>query len=64
MCYGLGFSASSYDSLVCDLGAEVKVGDVVKVDPSEFEACIHLSQVRILCCCSVPLCFFILSACV
>ncbi|XP_061345403.1 histone deacetylase HDT1-like [Gastrolobium bilobum] len=25
-------------------GAEVKVGEVVKVDPSEFEACIHLSQ--------------------
>ncbi|KAJ1401752.1 Zinc finger C2H2-type [Sesbania bispinosa] len=24
--------------------AEVKVGDSVKVDPSEFEACIHLSQ--------------------
>lgn len=25
-------------------GAEVKVGETVKVDPSEFEACIHLSQ--------------------
>ncbi|KAH1104382.1 hypothetical protein GYH30_038011 [Glycine max] len=25
-------------------GAEVKVGESVKVDPAEFEACIHLSQ--------------------
>jgi len=30
------------------VGAEVKVGESVKVDPTEFEACIHLSQVRVL----------------
>ncbi|GAU35019.1 hypothetical protein TSUD_103420 [Trifolium subterraneum] len=28
-------------------GAEVKVGETLKVDPMEFEACIHLSQVAL-----------------
>ena len=28
-------------------GAEIKVGESVKVDPTEFEACIHLSQVTL-----------------
>lgn len=44
----LGFYVASSDTLVFDLGAEVKVGESVKVDPAEFEACIHLSQVRVL----------------
>ncbi|KAL9332109.1 hypothetical protein ACSQ67_001719 [Phaseolus vulgaris] len=28
-------------------GAEIKVGESVKVDPTEFEACIHLSRVTL-----------------
>lgn len=44
----LGFYVASSYTLVFDLGAEVKVGESVKVDPAEFEACIHLSQVRVL----------------
>ena len=54
LCYGL--LDRCYDALVCDLGAEVKVGEVVKVDPEQFDACIHLSQVRVLCGCVSVVC--------
>ena len=42
-----------------DLGAEVKVGESVKVDPAEFEACIHLSQVRVVLFFFLCVCFFV-----
>jgi len=47
--YVVGFYVATSDILgFVFLGAEVKVGESVKVDPAEFEACIHLSQVRVL----------------
>jgi hypothetical protein len=33
--------------LLCFRCCSVKVGETLKVDPNVFEACIHLSQVRV-----------------